>query len=304
MLNLVKLYSKEAETSTPPGSKQGMWQEMPPQPFQRRNRQTLPQQPKTTAFVSSMVSISRVSRLPKPTFSLEISYWNQGYSSVIGVDEVGRGALAGPVVAGAVMLKRIKNYESRIKEIIRLGINDSKQLSAKQREILVPEIQTYFHCTIGEASVGEINRYGIVKATRKAMRRAIRKLLRHPERPEGVEGSRPHTGNPTGFFAPGCTRRCVPPLRMTYLLIDGFPLPRCSGFPIGRQRAIIGGDRKSISIAAASIIAKVHRDSVMTGLSDMYVSYRWEKNKGYGTQPHRDAIQQHGTTPLHRLDFL
>lgn len=248
-----------------------------------------------------------------PTFTIEGWYWQRGFHHVIGVDEVGRGALAGPVVAGAAAL-RVSSIRYQVSgkkhndilhntlyiipdTILSLGIDDSKRVSAKQREALVPYIRRYFHCTVAEASVGEINRYGIVEATRKAMRRTIRKLVFSMQ--YVVSGMKQNGTIPN-------TKYKIPNTKSgSFLLLDGgFPLPHCPGFPLARQQAIVRGDQTSITIAAASIIAKVHRDSVMTGLSDMYVSYRWEKNKGYGTQPHRDAIQQYGRTPLHRLDFL
>lgn len=226
-----------------------------------------------------------------PSFQSEQHWWNAGYRSVVGVDEVGRGALAGPVVAGACLLA---SQDRVLQNIQRLGIDDSKRLTPKQRETLVPQIEHFFHCAVGEARVVEITRYGIVEATRKAMRRAIKKLLnqelgiRNYESRKITNNQQQTTNNP-----------------YTFLLIDGkFSLPRCPGIPAPYQQPIIRGDQQSITIAAASIIAKVYRDRLMTQLSQQYPQYGWENNKGYGTERHLTAVSCYGVTLLHRLEFL
>lgn len=216
--------------------------------------------------------------MPKPDFSYEKIYWKRGCHFVIGVDEVGRGAFAGPVVAAAAGLKSLKLIANRLKtegNILNLGIDDSKRLSPQKREQLDPLIKKYFHLGIGEASVYEINRYGIVKAVEKAMREAIKKLIMQECKNERM-----------------------------FLLIDGFRVKYIPGIGLKNQMGIIRGDQKSISIAAASIIAKVYRDSLMAKLSKGFDKYNWSKNKGYGTKEHREAIAKYGVCNLHREKYI
>lgn len=221
-----------------------------------------------------------------PDFSFEKSIWEKGFPLVVGVDEVGRGALAGPVVAAAAA-SRIQISDNRIqKEIIKLGIDDSKRLTPKLREELAAIIPNYFHIGIGEASVGEINTIGIVRATERAMKRAIHKCMNvYPEH----RRARMQQWNNEDI----------------YLLIDGnHRIPEINNL---RQQPIIDGDAKSISIAAASIMAKVYRDHLMRKLSKRYNGYGWDHNVGYGTSYHFDALIKHGVTILHRelfVDFL
>lgn len=198
----------------------------------------------------------------KPNFDIEKSYWDKGYF-VIGVDEVGRGAVAGPVVAASAATK----FEF-LKRIEGLRIDDSKRLTRKKREELEPIIKKYFYFGIGEASVYEINKFGIVRATRRAMKRAIRKLP---------------------------VSKVQLPIKF---LIDG---RRVKG--IGHQKAIIKGDQKSISIAAASIIAKVYRDKLMRKLGKIYSGYGFEHHVGYGTRKHAEMIIKHGLCKIHRIEF-
>ncbi|MCL4390329.1 MAG: ribonuclease HII [Patescibacteria group bacterium] len=199
----------------------------------------------------------------KPDFGFEKQAWRRGYKTVIGVDEVGRGALAGPVVAGAVSLKRTVLFKngSFLDEI-----DDSKRLSAKKREELAKIIKQNAAWGIGEASVSFINKHGIVKATAKAMRSAVAQ----------VAGDR------------------------QFVLVDAFHIKYIPGVGLANQRAIIKGDQKSLSIAAASIIAKVHRDRLMKKRS----VYGWRQNKGYGTAKHIAAIKKHGPSRFHRLAFV
>jgi len=176
---------------------------------------------------------------------------------ICGVDEVGRGPLAGPVVAAAVILNR-----GRIPK----GLNDSKQLSEEDREALYPRImEAAVAVGVGEASVGEIDLINIRQATHMAMARAVRALSVAAE----------------------------------FALVDGNdppPLPcRCD--------TLIGGDARSVSIAAASIIAKVTRDRMMVALHDAHPGYNWRSNKGYGTPEHYAGLKAHGVTPHHRRSF-
>ena len=176
---------------------------------------------------------------------------------ICGVDEVGRGPLAGPVVAAAVILDRKR---------IPKGLNDSKQLSEEDREALYPRImEAAVAVGVGEASVGEIDLINIRQATHMAMARAVRALSVAAE----------------------------------FALVDGNdppPLPcRCD--------TLIGGDARSVSIAAASIIAKVTRDRMMVALHDDHPGYNWRSNKGYGTPEHYAGLKAHGVTQHHRRSF-
>lgn len=183
--------------------------------------------------------------------------WDCGLRHVAGLDEVGCGPLAGPVVAGAVVL------HPRSPAID--GVFDSKTLSAKQRETAATEIRgQVLAWALGAASTREIERLNIRRATILAMRRAIARLPVEPER----------------------------------LLVDGRRLPE-----LGDHTAIVKGDRKSLSIACASILAKVVRDRLMRSLAHRYPEYGWESNKGYATGSHLAAIRRLGPTPHHRATW-
>jgi ribonuclease HII len=176
---------------------------------------------------------------------------------ICGVDEVGRGPLAGPVVAAAVILDRKR---------IPKGLNDSKQLSEDNREELYPRIMEMAVAVgVGAASVDEIDLINIRQATHMAMARAVRAM----------------------------------PVAAAFALVDGNdppPLPcRCD--------TLVGGDARSVSIAAASIIAKVTRDRLMIALHDQHPGYNWRSNKGYGTPEHYVGLKAHGVTVHHRRSF-
>jgi ribonuclease HII len=176
---------------------------------------------------------------------------------VAGIDEAGRGPLAGPVVAAAVILNRTK---------IPRGLNDSKQLSAERRDELYSHIMfSALAVGIGEASVDEIDLINIRQATHMAMARAVRALTFQP----------------------------------AFALVDGNDAPP---LPCPCE-TIIEGDAKSVSIAAASIIAKVTRDRMMAVLDSTHPLYGWVRNKGYGTPEHLSALSQFGPTPHHRRSF-
>lgn len=197
-----------------------------------------------------------------PNFEYEKMHWEKGLV-VAGADEVGRGAFAGPVVAAVVILGQGNRILPRI--------DDSKKLTIIQREESDVWIRNNSSWGIGEASVLEINKHGIVKATHKAFRRAINNLN----------------------------------YKINHLLIDAFYLPYTKGIPKHKQTPIVRGDSASVSIAAASIIAKVYRDKLMEKLSNEadYSKYLWHKNKGYGTKAHREQILKHGVTKQHRTRF-
>ncbi len=231
-----------------------------------------------------------------PDFSFEIPLWEKGFEFVAGVDEVGRGAFAGSVVAGAVEFPLVGHVVRSARPChpsnFNVVINDSKQLKAQQREVAAIWIkENALSWGIGEAGVGTINRLGIVNATRMAMRKAIKEAnLRLRQKDYDLQRNKVSVAR--GLQA------------VDFLLIDAFYIPRVRGLWKNRQLPIAGGDSKSFSIAAASIIAKVYRDILMRKLSKRYAYYGWDKNKGYGTQEHQKAILRYGTTVLHRTVFV
>ena len=188
--------------------------------------------------------------LPSIEFERKFSY------PLAGVDEVGRGTLAGPVVAAAVIL----DYNN-----IPEGIKDSKKIVKRKRERICKDILSSSITSIGLATSGEIDKINILKASLLAMKRAIEDLKKKPN----------------------------------IVLIDGSYTPEISI----QSKSIIKGDNKSISIAAASIVAKVYRDNLMREYSKKYPGYLWEKNSGYGTKEHLEAIKNLGVTPIHRISF-
>ncbi len=184
--------------------------------------------------------------------------YDNGYNLVAGLDEAGRGPLAGPVVAAAVILPKGLFIE---------GINDSKKISKTKRENIYNIIQKEaIGVGIGVVDNETIDKINILNATKLAMTQAIKKLLQSPE----------------------------------FLLIDALELPNIAI----DQKPLIQGDSKSISIAAASIIAKVFRDKAMVEYSNLYPDYNFDVHKGYGTAKHYEAIRKYGITPIHRKTFL
>ncbi len=192
-----------------------------------------------------------------PTLDLEESFWAQGLDTIAGVDEAGRGPLAGPVVAGAVILPKGLFIE---------GVNDSKKLSAKQREKLYHQIyEAAISVGLGIVSHEVIDRINIYQASILAMRKAIEKLT----------------------LLPGI------------VLADGNSFKH----ETLRFQNVIGGDAKSMTIAAASIVAKVTRDNLMREYHDQFPEYGFDRHKGYGTQLHVEAIRRYGLCPIHRRTF-
>lgn len=201
----------------------------------------------------------------------EEKLWHQG-TVLIGVDEAGRGPLAGPVVAGAVAFD-MSNTEA-MAVIAELGINDSKKVSEKNRERIFEILTTHTSIWwgIGQEDERTIDTMNILQASLSAMRKAVLAL------------EKKHTTSYT-----------------KYLYIDGREIiPDMTA----DQKAVIGGDAKILSIAAASIIAKVTRDRLMHQYAEKYPQYRFEKHKGYGTKLHFDLIKEHGISPIHRKSFL
>lgn len=193
---------------------------------------------------------------------------------LVGIDEVGRGPLAGPVVACAFCWKKNKHpvFKGKSPSSL-LKLNDSKKLTADERDSLYIELEELGVFEIGKASVEEIDELNILNATYLAMKRAFEKLVKKQK------------------------------LKSTYTLIDG---NKFNPYINSLQLPVVSGDAKSSVIASASIIAKVTRDEEMQklGRQKKYKEYDWESNVGYGTKKHLDAIRQHGPTKLHRKLFI
>jgi len=197
-----------------------------------------------------------MSTIRRPDFSFE----DQHSGIVCGIDEVGRGPLAGPVVAAAVIWRR-----DGLCPDLCAAIHDSKKLSAKKREYLYNKIFDFADVSLAECSVREIDEINILQATLRAMQKA-------------------------------CSNLNTPP---DVALVDGNKAPK---LPC-KTLTIVKGDSKSLSIAAASIVAKHYRDTLMQKYAEEFPHYGWERNAGYGTREHLEAIEKHGITPLHRLSF-
>jgi len=204
-----------------------------------------------------------LSLLPEtPDLSFEGELWGQGYQNVAGLDEAGRGALAGPVSAGAVVLP---SRGSKLCERLE-GVRDSKVMTASDREKWSREIKAVAAgWAVGFASAKEIDQLGIVSATYLAMFRALDQL--------------------------SCS--------VDHLLVDYLTLPDVKR----PQTALIKGDACSLSIASASILAKTTRDALLINMDEKFPGYAFARNKGYGTEGHRQAIQKLGPCPQHRCTF-
>lgn len=196
-----------------------------------------------------------------PDLSFELSLWQAGLLHIAGIDEAGRGALAGPVVAAVVLLPAETGILAAL-----AGVRDSKQMTPAQRHYWADIIRrNALVWAVGMASSQEIDQVGILSATRMAAQRALNTLSVQPD----------------------------------HLLLDCLFLPECS-IP---QTALVKGDCRSLSIAAASVLAKVARDDLMRTLEQRYPGYGFASHKGYGTAFHRQAIQQKGILPIHRRTF-
>ncbi len=194
-----------------------------------------------------------------PDFSYENEKREQGYKFVCGIDEAGRGPLAGPVCAAAVILPPDLDFE---------GVNDSKKLSEKKREKLYDEItEKAVSWSVAFASVNEIEKYNILGATYLAMERAA----------DGLK------------------------IPADFALIDGNRTPPNLKIP---SLTVVKGDSKSLSIAAASIIAKVTRDRLLNEYDEIYPQYKFLQHKGYGTKVHIEAIKEFGPCDIHRPSFI
>ena len=207
-----------------------------------------------------MTGARRRKRRPQPSYKEEQSLLDRGFSLVAGLDEVGRGPVAGPVLAAAAILR--PKPRGRWVRMVR----DSKMLTARQREQVMPYLRdAALALETGSCSAEEVDSLGIVSATRLAMRRAVDALPLHP----------------------------------TFLLLDALTLP---DLPIP-QKAIVKGDSLCMSIAAASIVAKVSRDRIMREFDDLYPGYGFADHKGYATSQHLANLRRLGPSPIHRYSF-
>lgn len=195
--------------------------------------------------------------MAKPDFSFETAARARGLMRIAGVDEVGRGPLAGPVVAAAVVLDPDKIPD---------GLNDSKKLTANRRAALCEQLMGCADVSIAEATVAEIDEHNILRASHIAMVRAVAGLKSAPD----------------------------------HVLIDGNMTPRDLTLS---SETIVKGDARSLSIAAASIVAKLWRDEHMVALAQQYPHYGWEKNAGYPTAQHKLGLLEFGVSPHHRRSF-
>lgn len=211
--------------------------------------------------------------MQESTFDLEKALRVDGFEFVIGIDEAGRGPLAGPVVASAVCLKNYDNLEAVLEKQAEFSfIRDSKKLSEKQREKIFDFIQEHFYVGVGICNHETIDRINILEATFLAMKSALfdlKKTLHYQDNPH-------------------------------IIIVDGNKeIPNLSY----SQKAIVGGDKVSKTISAASIVAKVTRDRIMLEMNTQYPEYGFLKHKGYGTKMHMDALLAHGPCKIHRKSF-
>lgn len=247
--------------------------------------------------------------MEKATFLLEKELIGKGFNFVIGVDEAGRGPLAGPVVAAAVLLRNNQSSSSKIQTITNDQnknnqtetkiqntkyetqdtkmwdlVRDSKKLSAKQREKVFDFINENFHIGVGLCDHKTIDRINILEATYLAAKKAITDVARKIDQ---------ETRNNNQ------TNSKVQNLK-TIILFDGNKI--IPNFSM-EQKAVVGGDKIIKSISAASIVAKVTRDRMMLEMHEKYPHYGFDKHKGYGTKMHMDALQKHGPCEIHRQSF-
>jgi ribonuclease HII len=196
-----------------------------------------------------------------PDLNFERALWSQGVQYIAGIDEAGRGALAGPVAAGAVILPVRQDLLAQLS-----GVRDSKQMRPDQRAEWAQKLRLIaLAWGVGLASASEIDAFGIVPATRLAAQRALQQLSIRPQ----------------------------------HLLLDFLQLPQVS-LP---QTPLVKGDERSLSIAAASILAKTSRDALLCDFERQYPGYGFASHKGYGTVAHRLAMQRLGLSPIHRRSF-
>jgi ribonuclease HII len=208
----------------------------------------------------------------KPTLIEERRLWKKGIKYVLGVDEVGRGAFAGPIVAGAVVFPKLLKITKKLESL--KEINDSKMLNPVTRRRLAKLVKKHaLFWSVEEVDISIINKHGIGYANKMVFRKVIKKVL------EQIREDN------------------------FYLLSDGHRTKYIRKFSPKNHKAIIDGDKKSLTIAAASIIAKVHRDGLMRKLARDYKHYKFARNKGYGTKEHQEALKKYGLSEIHRKSF-
>ncbi|MFC1756439.1 ribonuclease HII [Patescibacteria group bacterium] len=212
----------------------------------------------------------------KSTFDLENKLMGGEYKFIIGIDEAGRGPLAGPVVASAAAYKSLGSLASKYAEFQESFdlIRDSKTLSEKQREKIFDFIMDNFHVGIGICDHETVDRMNILEASFLSMKKALTALTKNLE---------PATSN----------------LRSIVLIDGNKKIPNFSA----EQKAVVGGDKIIKSISAASIVAKVTRDRIMKEMHEKYPVYGFDRHKGYGTKFHVDSLQKHGPCEIHRKSF-
>ncbi|HZQ30094.1 MAG TPA: ribonuclease HII [Patescibacteria group bacterium] len=211
--------------------------------------------------------------MTRPDFSFEKKLWGKNIKFVLGVDEVGRGAFAGPLVAAGVIFPKTNKITKRLSFL--KDVNDSKLIKAPLRKKLALQIKKHaLFWSIQEIDIQTINHLGIGRANKMAFRLVTKDLLGKLDKSSNY-----------------------------FLLSDGYPVKFIKKIGLKRQLGIIDGDKKSLTIAAASIIAKVHRDSIMRKLAKNYPHYKFSRNKGYGTKSHQEALRIHGLTEIHRTSF-
>ncbi len=224
----------------------------------------------------------------------EEQYFSSGVAVLAGMDEVGRGALAGPVGVGLSLLRAGTGLGC-------LGLKDSKLLTARQRQLLLPDIQSWIFTSVAYASAAEIDQLGIILALRLAGQRVLAQACRQAgqTRPDLLllDGKHNWLSEPAAELLPTLDSRQQ---LYTRLLEEAW----ASQEPwFGPVQTIVKGDQSCASIAAASIVAKVDRDKLMTDLNREYPGYDWDKNKGYGSAAHRRQLAQRGPSPQHRLSW-
>lgn len=217
-----------------------------------------------------------------PTFTWELSLLeNTQYEFIIGFDEVGRGAIAGPVVVAGVLLK-----SEQLKGEIPEGLKDSKLISEKKRPIILEAVKTLFPIhALAESSAQQVDSEGIIASLASAAKRSLDAIL--SMYPQNATDTRPNPSN-------------------TLLLLDGSHNWLTDALPEWDSMTKVKGDRDCVSMAAASLIAKVHRDELMIRLSneEKYAGYAWDKNKGYGAKIHYEGIEIYGVSDMHRASWI
>lgn len=211
--------------------------------------------------------------LSQPDFTLEKKLLKRNYQLIVGIDEAGRGALAGPLTIAGLAFKT--KFILKPETLIAWGIKDSKELSPIKRQHLIKKFIPFVSfAKIVNISNKTIDRIGIKKAEEKGIRILAQEILKkHPQ-------------------------------KRIFLLIDYYQVKNIKGIGLKHQQGVKRGDKLSLSIAAASILAKQNRDGLMIKLSRRFHHYHWQRNKGYGTKSHFRSINENGITKYHRLSFL